>query len=112
MARTSPAQKISLGHHACLGGRGTCDGSVAERAAVGLGMDVEIVTEGTPVLTAAESELEAAWGRARTLWANQRAAATFARMVRIVESGGKERSTDDDPASPTGPYISFCSPAS
>ena len=79
MRRTSPAQNISLGHHACFGGSGTCDGSVADEAAVGLGTAVESVIEGAPVLT----PLGAAWGIARTLWANQRAATTVVRIVLI-----------------------------
>ena len=49
--RTSPAQKISLGHHACFGGSGICDGRVFVRGAVGAGVAVDSVMEGTPVET-------------------------------------------------------------
>lgn len=38
--RISPAQNISLGHHACFGGRGASDGRGEFDAPVGLGVDV------------------------------------------------------------------------
>ena len=61
---TGPAQKISLGHHACLGGRGTCEGSAEFRGADGLATAVETVMEGTPVLMAPDGAvaLDTAWG--------------------------------------------------
>lgn len=42
-----PAQKISLGHHACLGGNGACDGKVCVGGDVGSGTAVEMVIVGT-----------------------------------------------------------------
>lgn len=47
---TSPAQKISLGHHACLGGKGTWEGRAEESGALGLATAVETVTDGAVAL--------------------------------------------------------------
>lgn len=46
---TAPAQKMWLGHHAWVGGSGTWDGRVAERATDGLATAVEMVTVGGEV---------------------------------------------------------------
>lgn len=70
---TDPAQNISDGHQACLGGKGSCDGKSELRAAVALGTDVIIVSVGGEVSIvpgavavdeAEELESEAAWGKA------------------------------------------------
>ena len=49
--RTSPAQKISLGHQGCTGGSATCDGKAWLEEPVGLATAVDNVMDGTPVLT-------------------------------------------------------------
>ena len=87
MRRTSPAQNISLGHHACCGGSGTCDGSAFVRGTVGLATAVDNVMDGVPMLAAPAVEdaaLEAAWGTARAACASHSAAARRARIVFIV----------------------------
>jgi hypothetical protein len=48
--RTAPGQNILLGHHACTGGSGACEGSVAVRGAVGLATDVTGVIVVTPLI--------------------------------------------------------------
>ncbi len=47
---TSPAQKISLGHHACLGGKTTWEGRAEDSGALGLATAVETVTDGAVAL--------------------------------------------------------------
>lgn len=64
---TAPAQKISLGHHACLGGKGACEGRVEFKGRDGLGTDVDMVTVGVAVVLAEDGavvdvEIELAWG--------------------------------------------------
>ena len=55
-ARTSPAQKISLGHHDCLGGNATWEGSAEESGALGLATTVESVMLGGAVAVAAVAD--------------------------------------------------------
>ena len=66
--RTAPAQNILLRHQACTGGRGTCEGNVAVRGAVGLAIAVLSVRVGTPVITLAGAVVVSAWGRVRAMW--------------------------------------------
>jgi hypothetical protein len=67
--RTAPGQKISLGHQACCGGSGTCEGNIAVRGAVGLATDVTCVIAGTPVITLTGAVVFDAWGAARAMFA-------------------------------------------
>lgn len=46
---TAPAQNISEGHHACLGGNATCEGKVWLSEAVATGLAVATVKLGTAV---------------------------------------------------------------
>lgn len=48
--RTGPAQKMSEGHHACVGGSATSEGKGVEAGAVALAIAVESVILGAPVL--------------------------------------------------------------
>lgn len=58
-----PAQKISLGHHSCTGGKADWFGRSLVNAAEGEATAVDTVKEGKPVLVVdAEPELEAICG--------------------------------------------------
>lgn len=46
---TNPAQNISLGHQACLGGRGTSEGIGEDSGTLGLATTVEKVMDGTDI---------------------------------------------------------------
>ena len=65
--RTAPAQNISLGHQACTGGRGTCEGNVAVRGVVALAIGVLSVRVSAPVIALAGAVVVSAWGRARAM---------------------------------------------
>lgn len=60
---TSPAQKISLGHHACFGGNATWDGRAEDRGALGLATTVETVTVGGAVAVLPCGRARATWKR-------------------------------------------------
>jgi len=79
--RTGPGQNISLGHQACTGGRGTCEGNVAVRGAVGLATAVTCVRVGTPVITLVDAVVVSAWGTARVMWMAQAKRVHFASIV-------------------------------
>ena len=51
---------MRLGHQACVGGKGTCEGTGEERGAEGLATAVESVMDGAVAL------LRGPWGKART----------------------------------------------
>lgn len=65
LRRTAPAQKISLMHHGCVGGRGSEDGIAdAEADALATAVDMGVVT--TDELVADEADVLSLAGRAPT----------------------------------------------
>ena len=81
--RTALGQNISLGHQACGGGSGTCEGNVAARGAVGLATTVTCVIVGTPVMTPTGAVV-VAWVAPRAVWM---AYAMTAHSTSIVSGG-------------------------